>query len=32
MSDIREFARNLSLYTAGIGLLCLGFMLVAQSV
>jgi hypothetical protein len=32
MSDIQEFARNLSLYAAGMSLLCLGFIMVAQSI
>ena len=30
MSDIGEFVRNLSLYSAGIALLCLAFMLMVQ--
>jgi hypothetical protein len=32
MSDIEEFARRLILFAAGMGLLCLGFAWVAQSV
>ncbi len=31
MSDIGEFVRNLSLYSAGITLLCLVFMLMVEA-
>ena len=31
MSDFEEIARNLSLYSAGIGALCLAYMLLIQA-
>jgi hypothetical protein len=31
MSDLQEIARNLSLYSAGIGALCLAYMLMVQA-
>jgi hypothetical protein len=31
MSDLEEIARNLSLYSAGIGALCLVFVLLVQA-
>ena len=31
MSDLQEIARNLSLYSAGIGALCLTYMLMVQA-
>ena len=31
MSDLQEIVRNLSLYSAGIGALCLAYMLMVQA-
>jgi hypothetical protein len=31
MSDLEEIARNLSLYSAGIGALCLAYVLLVQA-
>jgi hypothetical protein len=31
MSDFQELARNLSLYSAGIGALCLAYMFLVQA-